>query len=140
MQSFNQQNSPQGLLRWLLLSQAGFRLGWNFIRAAMQSGISTGRLIIWLPKPMQSGLCTMQYQGLDGYPLALLGMMITLTPGTTMVDVDRKTQRMTLHLLDIHDKQQIFNQIEQDYIRHLAVWSGQKFAPIYSSDATKEDP
>lgn len=107
----------------LALSKAASYLGWNFFKAAIQSGFSTGRLILWMPKDLQSGLCRMHYQELDGYPLALLGMMITLTPGTTMVDLDRNSQTMTLHLLNIADKEQIFAQIEQQYICHLAVWS-----------------
>lgn len=116
-------NNPIYRAKWVALSKAGIWLVWNFIKAAIQSGISTGRLIIWMPKNLQSGLCTLSYSDLNGYPLALLGMMITLTPGTTMVDLDRKSQTMTLHLLNINDKEQIFSQIEQDYIRHLAVWS-----------------
>lgn len=118
--------------RFISFFRAGFWLSWNFIRAAIKSGFSTGRLIVWMPKPMRSGLCTMEYRGVDGYPLALLGMMITLTPGTTMVDIDTQAQRMTLHLLDINDKELIFAQIEQDYIRYLALWSEHEFLPIYS--------
>lgn len=107
---------------WVYVNSV-FWLSVNFIKAAVLSGFSTGRLILFPPKDLQGGICEWPYQDLSGYPLAILGMMITLTPGTTTIDVDIESQTLHLHLLDLSQKQQVFEQIEKDYLRYLLVWS-----------------
>ena len=95
----------------------------NFVKSAIVSGFDTAKLILFMPKNLQSGLCTMPYQNLDGYPLALLSMMITLTPGTTLVDIDVDKKLLTLHLLDMNDEAMVIKQIETEYIQHLRHFS-----------------
>ena len=107
---------------WVYVNSV-FWLSVNFIKAAVLSGISTGRLILFTPKDLQGGICEWSYQDLSGYPLAILSMMITLTPGTTVLEVDAKSQILHLHLLDLSQKQQVFEQIEKEYLRYLKVWS-----------------
>lgn len=105
---------------------AFFWLSVNFIKSAIQSGFDTARLIVFMPKNLQSGLCTMPYQNLDGYPLAILGMMITLTPGTTLIDIDQDQQLLTLHLLDLNDQESVIKQIQSEYIQYLSHWSKER--------------
>ena len=95
----------------------------NFIKSAILSGVDTAKLILFMPKNLQSGLCTMPYQNLDGYPLVALGMMITLTPGTTLIDIDQDNQLLTLHLLDLNDKDAVVKQIQSEYIQYLSHFS-----------------
>lgn len=95
----------------------------NFIKSAILSGVDTAKLILLMPKNLQSGLCTMPYQNLDGYPLVALGMMITLTPGTTLIDIDEDNQMLTLHLLDLNDEDAVIKQIQTEYIQHLSQFS-----------------
>lgn len=107
---------------WVYVNSV-FWLSVNFIKAAVLSGFSTGRLILFPPKDLQGGICEWPYQNLSGYPLAILSMMITLTPGTTTIEVDTESQTLHLHLLDLSQKQQVFAQIEKEYLVYLSVWS-----------------
>ena len=108
---------------------AFFMLNFHFLKAATLSGLVTAKLILLRPEQINSGTCSMPYDGLDGFPLVILGMMITLTPGTTLIEIDRQNQTMTLHLLDLDDQAILFEQIEQDYIRYLKLWSGAQHDP-----------
>lgn len=119
----NQNNSQNSIKSVGCYLNAVFWLFVNFLKAAVLSGFSTGRLILFPPKNLQGGICEFPYQNLSGYPLALLGMMITLTPGTTMIEIDTQSQTLHLHLLDLSQKEQVFAQIQQEYVQYLSVWS-----------------
>lgn len=103
-----------------------FAISWlslNFLKSVIQSGFATAKMILFMPKTLQSGITQMDYHDLDGMPLVLLGMIITLTPGTTLIDIDRQKKSMTLHLLDLTAKEAIFRQVDQDFVSHLKVFS-----------------
>lgn len=98
-------------------------LSFNFIKAALQSGFTTARIILWSPKNLNSGFCEMHYSELDGYQLILLGMLITLTPGSTLISINREQKTLQIHLLDLSSQQQTIQQIQHDYIAHLNTWN-----------------
>ncbi|MBN2866139.1 MAG: Na+/H+ antiporter subunit E [Thiotrichales bacterium] len=77
-----------------------FWLSFYFVKSAVQSGFDTAKLIVFMPKNLQSGLCTMPYQNINGYPLAILGMMITLTPGTTLIEIDQEKKLMMAKVIN----------------------------------------
>jgi multisubunit Na+/H+ antiporter MnhE subunit len=49
----------------------------------------------------------------------LLGCLITLTPGTTTVDVDMEQRFLTLHLLDGRDPETAVAGIRMDFERYI---------------------
>lgn len=51
--------------------------------------------------------------------LAILAMILTATPGTVWVDLDRAAGQLTLHVLDLHDEEQWVRTIKQRYERPL---------------------
>lgn len=66
--------------------------------------VASGTLTAWLivrpgPRPVP-GLVRMRFSGLSKEGAALLGCIVTLTPGTTTVDVDMERGELLLHLLD----------------------------------------
>jgi len=83
------------------------RLVLVFLADVVLSGLSTAWLIV-RPGPRPTpGLLRMPFSGLDGRGAAVLGGLITLTPGTTTLDIelDVETGRgeLLLHLLDASD-------------------------------------
>ena len=110
----------------LKYSFALFWLSINFIKATVASGVSTARIILFKPQNPNSGLCEMDYADLDGFPLVLLGMLITLTPGSTLIDINQEQKTMLIHLLDLDTETHTKQQIQHDYITHLMAWSAPK--------------
>jgi multisubunit Na+/H+ antiporter MnhE subunit len=74
-----------------------------FALALVQSGIATIRIILSAsnggPAPV-AGFVRFRYASMSDRGAAILAAMITLTPGTTAIDIDPATRIMTLHLLD----------------------------------------
>jgi multisubunit Na+/H+ antiporter MnhE subunit len=54
---------------------------------------------------------------------ALLGCMISLTPGTTVIDIDMDAREMVLHLLDTSDVRSAVRTIRQ-FEPGLVAWFG----------------
>jgi multisubunit Na+/H+ antiporter MnhE subunit len=74
-----------------------------FLRALVQSGIATIRVILTASfggAAPASGFVRFRYAPMSDRGAAILAAMITLTPGTTAIDIDPDSRTMTLHLLD----------------------------------------
>ncbi|MGF1466948.1 MAG: Na+/H+ antiporter subunit E [Sandaracinaceae bacterium] len=84
------------------------RLVLVFLADVVLSGLTTAWLIVrpgrGTPTP---GFLRMPFSGLDARGAAVLGGMITLTPGTTTLDIDLDAEtgqgELLLHLLDASD-------------------------------------
>lgn len=75
----------------------------RFLWQVLVSGVSTARIIL---QPAIAGtpvLASYTYHDLDERGAALLGCMITLTPGTTTLDIDPDRRMLLLHILDARD-------------------------------------
>lgn len=75
-----------------------------FLWAVVTSGIATIRVILSASlggTAPASGFVRFRYAPMSDQGAALLAAMITLTPGTTAIDIDPDTRMMTLHLLDV---------------------------------------
>lgn len=55
---------------------------------------------------------------------ALLGCMISLTPGTTVIDIDMARRRMVLHMLDTRDAAAAVELIRRRFEPPLLAWFG----------------
>ena len=75
-----------------------YLLGWFCIHLAV-SGLTTAWLIIRPAVRPQAGLMRVTYDGLSEVGAAILGCLVTLTPGTTVIDVDPEKQTILLHVL-----------------------------------------
>ena len=73
----------------------------RFLVAAVRSGLQTLRIVLSPPPGMQPGFVDFEFQPMSVWGATLLGCLITLTPGTTTVDIDMDARRMRLHLLDV---------------------------------------
>ena len=95
----------------------------NFLKMAVISGFETARLILFGAKTLKSGIVVMPYEGLGENTTSLMGVLITLTPGTTLLNIDLIQKNLTVHMLDIDQKEQNLAQINRDYLPYLQTLS-----------------
>ena len=94
------------------------RLGWRFLRHCLVSGLTTAGMILSRRQP-PAGVVRMQYGPISSTGAAVLGAMVTLTPGSTVIDIDQQRREMLLHLLDIGSREATFASIRKDFEQDL---------------------
>ncbi len=78
---------------------AAVRLFVRFIGHCVTAGASTARIIVARRKPPR-GFIRLPFAPMSEAGAALLGAMVSLTPGSTVIDIDLAKREMLLHLLD----------------------------------------
>ncbi|HAI59415.1 MAG TPA: hypothetical protein DCM32_06005 [Xanthomonadaceae bacterium] len=84
-----------------LLTAIGLLL--RFIEQVLVSGFDTAWQILRPDKRPVPAYIRMGYGPMDTRGAAILGSMITLTPGTTTLDIDPERRELLLHMLDGSD-------------------------------------
>lgn len=102
------------------------KLAFNFFRDVVLSGWDTARVILLDPGIANSGTARMSYGALDLYTASLLGALISLTPGTTMIAMDLQRREFVLHLLDLRQKDLTIARIRRDFIHPLLQLQGKR--------------
>jgi multisubunit Na+/H+ antiporter MnhE subunit len=102
----------------------------RFLIAVVVSGAQTA-LVILRASAGRTGSPTsafvrLRFAPMDARGAALLGGMITLTPGTTTVDIDLERREMLLHVLDASDLDGLLAAIRRDFERYLVVLFGRE--------------
>ncbi len=96
----------------------------NFIKAAFLSGLDTAKVILFTSGQEQDGLARISYGELSENTASLLGAMITLTPGTTLIDIDTDQRELVLHFLVLESREETVKIIQRDFCHHLQVIDG----------------
>ena len=96
----------------------------RFLRDVVVSGWVTARIILQDPARLQPGFVRMPYGDLDETGAALLAALVTLTPGTTAVDLDLVRREILLHLLDVRHAAAVVAAIRRDFEGPLLVAFG----------------
>jgi multicomponent K+:H+ antiporter subunit E/multicomponent Na+:H+ antiporter subunit E len=91
----------------------------RFFWQVLLSGFTTARIVVRLGPPPPAGLIRMEYAPMSAAGTVLLGCMVTLTPGTTVIDIDSDRHEMLLHLLDLTNAEATVASIRQEFERHL---------------------
>lgn len=83
---------------------AALQLLLRFVKAMVFSGVQTLRIIVLhglrlRPLP-PSGLRSMRFTPMHPQGVALLTAMVSLTPGTTVIEIDVERHEMLIHMLD----------------------------------------
>ena len=108
---------------------AAIVLPWRFGRAVVTAGAQTVAAIvrqglsIGTPPPasfVRIGFAPMSAQG-----AALLGCMVSLTPGTTVIDIDLSRREMVLHMLDARQAEAAAEAIRRDFEPPPLAWFGE---------------
>ena len=96
----------------------------NFFKNAFVSAWDTARIILLKSDQVKSGIVTMPFSGLSHTQANFIGILITLTPGTTTVSIDLENNEFQLHLLDLDDRDSILQAITEDFISPIRIMRG----------------
>lgn len=95
------------------------RLLLRLVIHCLMAGVATARIILRRTPP-PAGLARLDFAPMSATGAAVLGAMVTLTPGTTAIDIDVKRRRMLLHLLDLRSAETIMAAIRRDFEGDIA--------------------
>jgi multicomponent K+:H+ antiporter subunit E/multicomponent Na+:H+ antiporter subunit E len=96
----------------------------NLLKEFALSGWSTAGVILALRGQVQPGFARLDYGNLGPGAASLLGVLVTLTPGTTSLDIDTERHEILLHLLDASQIEASLAAIERDFVRPLRALFG----------------
>lgn len=85
----------------------------------VKSNIMVARVVIRGVRGGGPGFMQIPLDLRDPHGLAILAMILTATPGTVWVDLDRDQGKLTLHILDLQDEADWIRTIKQRYERPL---------------------
>jgi multisubunit Na+/H+ antiporter MnhE subunit len=97
------------------------QLLWRFPFEVAVSGWSTGWLILTDGRRLHPGFARMSYGAINETGAVVLGLLITLTPGTTTVDIDPVRRELLLHLLDTRDVEGALHAIRRCFAHPVSV-------------------
>ncbi|MCW5633253.1 MAG: Na+/H+ antiporter subunit E [Rubrivivax sp.] len=102
------------------------RFAWALLASGVQTiGVILQRgLRIGAPPPaafVRIGFAPMHEQG-----VALLACMISLTPGTTVIDIDLPARQMVVHMLDARAAAATVAAIRRQFEPPLLAWFGER--------------
>lgn len=101
-------------------------LGFNFVKEALVSGGITTLIILRGSRDLQPGFVRMPYGDLSETAANFLGALVSLTPGTTTVDIDPERRELLLHLLDVTRAEQTVASIRRDFVLPVRTLFGDK--------------
>jgi len=96
----------------------------NFMKELVLSGWATARVILAPRGQVQPGFARLDYGDLGPGAASLLGVLATLTPGTTSLEIDTERHEIRLHLLDASQAEATLAAIQRDFVRPLQILSG----------------
>jgi multisubunit Na+/H+ antiporter MnhE subunit len=100
----------------------------RFLLAVVVSGLQTVRVILWASsgrdRQPRVAYLRMGFAPMSEAGAAILGCMISLTPGTTVIEVDMERREMLLHVLDATDPAGLIAGIRRNFERYLIVLCG----------------
>jgi multisubunit Na+/H+ antiporter MnhE subunit len=98
--------------------------GLLFLREFLASNIAVARWVLWKRMDnLRPNFITLDVSGLLAWERLLLSHCITLTPGTTTVDVEDDGATLVLHVLEGDDAAAVRQSIAQGLQRQLLAWS-----------------
>lgn len=96
----------------------------RFLWAVVTSGVQTARVIARGRRRPAAAFIRLRFAPMSDTGAALLGCMITLTPGTTTIDIDLERREMLLHLLDASDAEGAVAGIRSQFERYVVTLFG----------------
>lgn len=104
---------------WPLKFLAAVVLLARFLKAVAVSGFQTVGVILQASfgsrTPPAAAFVRVRFAPMSEQGAALLGCMVTLTPGTTTIDIDMASGELLLHVLDATDTDAMVEGIRRDF-------------------------
>jgi multisubunit Na+/H+ antiporter MnhE subunit len=94
------------------------RLFMRFLWQCVWSGVTTARMILQRRSP-PAGLVTMNYEPMSATGVAVLGALVTLTPGSSAIDINLERREILIHLLDMRTAEDNIATIQRDFEQDL---------------------
>jgi multisubunit Na+/H+ antiporter MnhE subunit len=104
-------------------SRALLMLLTNLLKELILSGWSTARVILAPRGQVQGGFACLDYGDLGPDAASLLGVLATLTPGTTSLEIDTDRHEIRLHILDASQTETTLAAIRRDFVAPLRALS-----------------
>ena len=101
-------------------------LAWRFVSASLVSAWTTSRTILLNSDAPDRGYARLAYGDLNDAGVMLLAAMITLTPGTSTIDIDTERRELLLHMLDRRDIETVLEELRRDFLRPIRILFGGK--------------
>lgn len=108
---------------------AAIVLLFRFVVAVILSGYQTLQVILFQRNAPHAGFVRIKFAPMTDTGASLLGALITLTPGTTTIDLDMDRRELLVHMLDTSDAIGAIAGIRRDFEQPLTVLFGTKEAP-----------
>ena len=91
------------------------------LKDILQSNLAVARLVVGLGprREVRAGFLDIPLDLRDPHGLAALAVIVTSTPGTVWVGLSSASDMLTLHVLDLQDKDEWIQLIKQRYERPL---------------------
>ena len=96
----------------------------SFVWQLVLSGLATVRIILAPRAAAQPVLMRYEFAPMSEAGAALLASLVTLTPGSTVVDIDMEARCLLVHLLDGRDQAGAAEGIRRHFERHVRVLCG----------------
>ncbi len=95
-----------------------------FTRELILANIDVAIIVLFKPvSSLAPEFITYPLEGLTEFEIVVLSHCITLTPGTTSVDVSEDQKRLTVHALNANDPQAVCDGIKQKLEKPLLAWT-----------------
>ena len=99
-------------------------LVWNFLRSLVLAAWTTSVTIVTAPGAPRRQFARLAYGDLDETAAVWLAALVTLTPGTSTIDIDPERRELVLHVLDTGDIEAILDALRRDFVRPLTTLFG----------------
>lgn len=110
--------------RYLKGSIGFFRWLWSFSSALVRSQFRVARIILFpRSNPIHPGFIEFSIEGLSDTEIILLSHSISLTPGTTSVEVDQKKGILLIHALEAGDPEGTLSDIREKLLKPLMAFT-----------------
>ena len=91
-------------------------LFWRFLSAMIVSAWMTSRTILMHSDAPDRGYARFAYGDLNEAGVMLLAALVTLTPGTSTIDIDTERHELLLHVLDTRDIETVLEELRRDFL------------------------
>lgn len=102
----------------------------RFLKAVVISGFQTVQVILRASlgerRPPPVAFLRVKFAPMSAQGASILGCMITLTPGTTTLDIDMDKREILMHVLDASDTDALVQGIRKDFEPGLVALFGVK--------------
>ena len=99
---------------------------WRFASAMLTSAWTTSVTIVTASDAPHRNFASFSYGELREPGALLLGAMVSLTPGTSLVNVDTERRELVLHILDTQDLDATLATIRHQFLEPIHVVFGER--------------